>query len=319
MSNDDKLSLIIRSLSLTDSSLEHLITNHDELTLVLDLAENYGLTITHNNGLYSLENNLKILDKSIIYKHLELLNSDDDIELSIKDFVNTTTEEFNPREIKSNELKISIAEFQKQGRGRQNRKWFSPFGAGISCSIFKHLPKNTNPIGLSLYLGISIIDALGEIGFQGIQLKWPNDLYYKNKKLGGILVDVYQNSDLESVISLGMGINYCLPSNKNFNYDTKESPIDLCSIVKDETIDRSIVTGHLLKRVSENLNSFNENSLKNGQQRWKDIDYLYDQTITIEVIDKQITGINRGITSDGELILEVDSKRIKIITGHIVG
>ncbi|MBT7076491.1 MAG: hypothetical protein HN930_02100, partial [Pelagibacterales bacterium] len=130
MSNDEKVSLIIRSLSLTDNSLEHLITNQDELTLALDLAENYGLKITHNNGLYSLENNLKILDKSIIYKHLELLNSDDDIELSIKDFVNTTTDEFNPREIKSNELKISIAEFQKQGRGRQNRKWFSPFGAG---------------------------------------------------------------------------------------------------------------------------------------------------------------------------------------------
>ena len=181
------------------------------------------------------------------------------------------------------------------------------------------MPKNTNPIGLSLYLGISIIDALVEIGFHGIQLKWPNDLYYKDKKLGGILVDIYQNSDLESVISVGMGINYCLPNNKNFNYDTKKSPIDLCSIVNDETIDRSTVTGHLLKRVLENLNSFNENSLKNEQQRWKDIDYLYAQTITIEVVDKQITGINRGITSDGELILEVDSKRIKIITGHIVG
>ena len=47
----------------------------------------------------SLENKLKILDKSIIYNHLELLNSDIDIELSIKDFVNTTTEEFDPREI----------------------------------------------------------------------------------------------------------------------------------------------------------------------------------------------------------------------------
>ena len=40
MSNDDQLSLIIRSLSLTDNSLEHLITNQDELTLALDLAEN---------------------------------------------------------------------------------------------------------------------------------------------------------------------------------------------------------------------------------------------------------------------------------------
>ena len=39
----------------------------------------------------------------------------------------------------------------------------------------------------------------------------------RDKKLGGILVDIYQNSDLESVISVGMGINYCLPNNKNFN------------------------------------------------------------------------------------------------------
>lgn len=319
MSNDDKLSSIIRTLSLADSNLENLIANQDELTVALNLAADYGLMITHNNGLYTLENKLKILDKSIIYNHLELLNSDIDIELSIKDFVNTTTEEFDPREIKSNELKISIAEFQKQGRGRQNRKWFSPFGAGISSSIFKHLSKNINPIGLSLYLGIRIIDALDEIGFHGIKLKWPNDLYYKDKKLGGILVDIYQNSDLDSVISLGIGINYCLPDNKNFNFDTKKTPIDLCSIIKDENIDRSTVAGHLLKRVIENLNSFNENSLKDEQERWKDIDYLYAKTITIEVVDKQITGINRGITSDGELILEVDSKRIKIITGHIVG
>jgi len=319
MSNDDKLSSIIRNLSLADSSLENLIANQDELTLALESAADYGLMITHNNGLYTLENKLKILDKSIIYKHLELLNSDNDIELSIKDFVNTTTEEFDPREIKSNELKISIAEFQKQGRGRQNRKWFSPFGAGISSSIFKHLSKNINPIGLSLYLGIRIIDALDEIGFHGIKLKWPNDLYYKDKKLGGILVDIYQNSDLDSVISLGIGINYCLPNNKNFNFDTKKTPIDLCSIIKDENIDRSTVAGHLLKRVIETLNSFNENSLKDEQEKWKDIDYLYAKTITIEVVDKQITGINRGITSDGELILEVDSKRIKIITGHIVG
>ena len=317
MSNDDQLSSIIRSLSLSDNSLGNLILSQDELTSVLNSAAEYGLTITHNKGLYSLENKLTILDKTIIYAHLKLLNSD--VELSVKDFVNTTTKEFNPRDIKSNELKISIAEFQKQGRGRQNRKWFSPFGAGISCSIFKHLPKNMNPIGLSLYLGIRLIDALDEIGFHGIKLKWPNDLYYKDKKLGGILVDIYQNSDFDSVISLGIGINYCLPNNKHFNFDTKNSPIDLCSIVKNKVIDRSEVAGHILKRVIENLNSFKANSLKDEKERWKSIDYLHAKTITIEIVDRQITGINRGITSDGELILEVDSKRIKIITGHIVG
>ena len=76
MSNDDKLSSIIRTLSLADSNLENLIANQDELTVALNLAADYGLMITHNNGLYTLENKLKILDKSIIYNHLELLNSD---------------------------------------------------------------------------------------------------------------------------------------------------------------------------------------------------------------------------------------------------
>ena len=59
--------------------------------------------------------------------------------------------------------------------------------------------------------------------------------------------------------------------------------------------------------------------MRNIQKRWNKIDNLNAKTITIQIADKQITGINRGISSDGELILEVDSKRIKFITGHIVG
>ena len=319
MNNDEKLSSIIRTLCIADNDLENLLTNRNEVTSVLDLAKDYGLIITRSNGLYSLENEIQILDKSVLNEHLELLENIEHIELSVKDFVNTTTEEFNPRKIKSNELKISIAEFQKEGKGRQNRKWFSPFGAGISCSIFKQLSKNINPIGLSLYLGIGIVDALEEMGFYGIKLKWPNDLYYRDKKLGGILVDIYQNSDLESVISLGIGINYCIPKNKDFNFDTNHSPADLYSIGLEHTADRSEITGHLLKRIIENLDSFNIDSMRNIQKRWNKIDNLNAKTITIEIADKQITGINRGISSDGELILEVDSKRIKFITGHIVG
>jgi BirA family transcriptional regulator, biotin operon repressor / biotin---[acetyl-CoA-carboxylase] ligase len=319
MNNDEKLSSIIRTLCIADNDLENLLTNRNEVTSVLDLAKDYGLIITRSNGLYSLENEIQILDKSVLNEHLELLENIEHIELSVKDFVNTTTEEFNPREIQSNELKISIAEFQKKGKGRQNRKWLSPFGAGISCSIFKQLSKNFNPIGLSLYLGIGIIDALEEMGFNGIKLKWPNDLYYKDKKLGGILVDIYQNSDSESVISLGIGINYSLPKNKDFNFDTNNSPADLYSIGLEHTPDRSKIAGYLLKRIIENLDSFSIGSMRNIEKRWNKIDNLHAKTIKIQIADKLIKGINRGISSDGELILEVDSKRIKFITGHIVG
>ena len=77
MNNDEKLSSIIRTLCLADNDLENLLTNANEVTLLLDLAEGYGLIINRSNGLYSLENAIQILDKSVLYEHLELLENID--------------------------------------------------------------------------------------------------------------------------------------------------------------------------------------------------------------------------------------------------
>ena len=45
-------------------------------------------------------------------------------------------------------------------------------------------------MGLSLVIGIAAVEALEEMGIQGVKLKWPNDLYYQDKKLAGILVEM---------------------------------------------------------------------------------------------------------------------------------
>ena len=274
MSNDDKLSLIIRSLSLTDSSLEHLITNHDELTLVLDLAENYGLMITHNNGLYSLENNLKILDKSIIYKHLELLNSEYDIELSIKDFVNTTTEEFNPREIKSNELKISIAEFQKQVE-----KAHPIVSANTNKPVSK--PKNSE---------LTLIVAAGE-----------NDAIGKDNQLIWHLSD-----DLKRFKALTNG-HHIIMGRKTFESFPKPLPNRTHVIItrqKDYNVPEGCIVVSSLKKAIEICPENEENFIIGGGQ-------IYKQSIG-DVDKVELTRVHTTIDAD-TFFPEIDLKDWRLI------
>ena len=109
---------------------------------------------------------------------------------------------------------IVIAEKQTGGRGRSGRKWVSPKG-GIWFSIILH-PKfdisNTTLFPIASSLALS--NAIEKVCRISTELKWPNDLTIKGKKLAGMLVDAsFESNRIENLI-LGVGIN--------FEVDTKE-------------------------------------------------------------------------------------------------
>jgi BirA family biotin operon repressor/biotin-[acetyl-CoA-carboxylase] ligase len=86
---------------------------------------------------------------------------------------------------------LCTAEIQTSGRGRRGRSWVAPFGSGICMSIawqFAELPPQFS--ALSLAVGVAIVRALERFGFSGVQLKWPNDLLWQQRKLGGILIEM---------------------------------------------------------------------------------------------------------------------------------
>ena len=105
-----------------------------------------------------------------------------------------------------------VAEQQSAGRGRLGRNWESQRGASLTFSLGMGLaPSDWS--GLSLAVGSSVANSLDPMPAEGaarIRLKWPNDLWLDERKLGGILIETASQAAQRYVI-IGIGINICTP------------------------------------------------------------------------------------------------------------
>jgi BirA family biotin operon repressor/biotin-[acetyl-CoA-carboxylase] ligase len=101
-----------------------------------------------------------------------------------------------------------LAEHQTNGRGRRARAWVSPYGANIYFSLLWNFPGGaTDLTGLSLAVGVMVAEALRDYGLHEISLKWPNDILYRQHKLGGILLEMVGNIEGPCQVVIGIGLN----------------------------------------------------------------------------------------------------------------
>ena len=107
---------------------------------------------------------------------------------------------------------LLVAEHQSVGRGRLGRSWHSAAGASLTFSLGLPL-QPTDWSGLSLAVGVSLADSLAPKTQEGdkLQLKWPNDLWLNDCKLGGILVETASWGDQRYVV-IGVGLNVRPPA-----------------------------------------------------------------------------------------------------------
>ncbi len=106
---------------------------------------------------------------------------------------------------------LLVAEHQNAGRGRLGRQWQSQAGASLTFSIGLPL-QPVNWSGLSLAVGVSLAESLEPANGKPptLQLKWPNDLWLGQRKLGGILVETASWGDQRYVV-IGVGLNVTPP------------------------------------------------------------------------------------------------------------
>jgi BirA family biotin operon repressor/biotin-[acetyl-CoA-carboxylase] ligase len=103
---------------------------------------------------------------------------------------------------------VVVAEEQTAGRGRQGREWSSPAGAGLYCSIL--VRPDAPPAAaqsLTFAAAIAVAEALGGLGVADVEIKWPNDVLARGRKLSGILTEA---SFLEGRVEwavVGVGVN----------------------------------------------------------------------------------------------------------------
>jgi BirA family biotin operon repressor/biotin-[acetyl-CoA-carboxylase] ligase len=120
---------------------------------------------------------------------------------------------------------LLVAEHQNAGRGRLGRQWQSQAGASLTFSLGLPL-QPTHWSGLSLAVGVSLAESLEPANGKTptLQLKWPNDLWLGQRKLGGILVETASWGDRRYVV-IGVGLNVT-PPEQDFSAASTSSDSD---------------------------------------------------------------------------------------------
>ncbi len=95
------------------------------------------------------------------------------------------------------------AGYQTAGRGQTGNSWESEEGKNLLCSIL--LPPNKNLHFLNIAVGVAMLRVIGD----DFTIKWPNDIYYGNKKVAGILVEnaIIGNEIRYSIAGIGLNVN----------------------------------------------------------------------------------------------------------------
>ena len=208
---------------------------------------------------------------------------------------------------------VVIANQQTKGRGRRGRRWCSPAGANLYCSMGWHFNVSLEMLtGLSLAVGAMVAEQIKTHLGVDLQLKWPNDLYYNEQKLGGILVEVLGDEAGGRSVVIGLGLNVNMPEEAGASIERPWT--DLKSAVGAE-VDRHALAGAVVAGVADGLAQFAESGFAHWHAAWCRRDYLSGRSIVIDGTPP-IAGIACGVNDCGALLVESAAGQVAIAGGE---
>jgi BirA family transcriptional regulator, biotin operon repressor / biotin---[acetyl-CoA-carboxylase] ligase len=212
---------------------------------------------------------------------------------------------------------VVVAERQTAGRGRLGRNWHSPAGVNLYMTVVlrPRIPLPRVP-QLSLVAGVAVAEALETVAPGLVALKWPNDVWLKGRKAGGILAEAITDSSRGLLgVLLGIGLNLNLASN--------QIPAEL----RDKATSVLITTGRKVNRVRFAADLFRMLDTRYREAEIKGFEvvrpiyhgYFALNGRRVTVIDGTTTiyGVVRDIDADGALILETEVGSTRILSGDV--
>ncbi len=218
-------------------------------------------------------------------------------------------------------LGACIAEYQTAGRGRRGRRWSTPLGAGLCLSVawqFAAAPAELS--ALTLAVGVVVRRVLARVAGVEIALKWPNDLVWDERKLGGILLELTAEGQGGCHVVAGIGINVALPAELlPLLSDWPRGAVDLATACAPRGAPpRAAIAIGLIEELTELFASYAETGFHAYRDDWRAADYLRGRAVKLDEAAGHITGTALGIEADGALLIETaPGARRRIIAGDV--
>lgn len=201
------------------------------------------------------------------------------------------------------EFVIAAAETQLGGRGRRGQVWFSPVARNLYFSVRCKVGAGVAfPRRLSLVAGIALAEALNRFGVKGVAVKWPNDLYLHDRKLGGILVELTTKAGGGFDVVVGVGINVNMA---DYSVDLGQPWISISDLFGNQ--DRGLLMQALFDGLLPAMSTACAGDEEKVIQDWDDYDLLSGRGVVARLRDgRSVAGIGAGIDGDGCFIMETD-------------
>ncbi len=196
---------------------------------------------------------------------------------------------------------LILTDFQDLGRGQRGNSWESEKNKNLLLSVILEVPflDPSECFDLNILTSLALIDVLKEYTGTGLKIKWPNDTYYENKKLGGMLIENYikKSSIQYSIIGIGLNVNQEVFQTKN--------AISLFNICNQE-IDKRDLLEHILSRIETRFIQLKKYGPKDLIQEYLNWLYWKDEIHVFRSKDGFFNGRILGINKMGKLHMEVE-------------
>jgi BirA family biotin operon repressor/biotin-[acetyl-CoA-carboxylase] ligase len=197
-----------------------------------------------------------------------------------------------------------LAEEQTQGRGRRGRRWHSPPGANLYLSLGWRFH---GPVGklscLSLAIGAMLAEAIARDCGVDLALKWPNDLYHGERKLGGVLIELLGEKNSAIPIIAGIGLNVNMPVEDT---EAIQRPWTDLSSVLGIQLDRNDLAARLINQLASGLTDIDGGDMGSWLERWRQRDFLHGRQVLVEGTPN-IAGKAAGVDQNGALLVSTET------------
>ena len=205
-----------------------------------------------------------------------------------------------------------LSEHQLAGRGRRGRAWVDGAGRDICLSLlWRFDAAKARAQGLSLAVGVAAARALAATGASGIELKWPNDVVWRDRKLGGILIEgSVAGRAWNVVIGVGINVHPCAVPDPHV-------PRAHLGSIPGAQVSRNRLAADIIAETWAECARFEELGAGPAIDEWTRLDAMRGRAVRVHRPAGEVGGIARGVDEAGELLVEVDGALERFVSAEV--
>jgi len=223
---------------------------------------------------------------------------------------------------------VCFAENQTSGKGRRGKQWLMSAYSNIAMSLsWPYVLSGQQLQLLPLTVALAVAKTLENLNLEHVQIKWPNDVYVRGKKIAGILIETRpikqklsdggSEDSSQTAVVIGVGLNYDMSSSGTITGSEGTQMLPDLTDIKHEIAGQEVepqpgrksVASLLLQNVVSACRGFQQDSVQNLEEFRTRYDYCKNKTVEIFPDNQDaLTGVAQGVNDSAELLVLVDGK-----------